>query len=92
MAVSGLDALVGTGLPAPGSMFNRMCRSIFTRRESNLSQGWLRAKVLVGGEGSAGLVWGAPEWGQRDGACGSEEPAEVGGEGWLGLLFGQERR
>lgn len=56
MAVSGLDALVGMGLPAPISMFNRMCRSIFTRRESNLNRGWLRAKVLVGGEGSAGLA------------------------------------
>uniref|UniRef100_A0A673VR35 Serpin family F member 2 n=2 Tax=Suricata suricatta TaxID=37032 RepID=A0A673VR35_SURSU len=42
------------GLLAPISMFNRMCRSIFTRRESNLNQGWLRAKVLAGGEGSAG--------------------------------------
>lgn len=58
MAVTGLDALVGMGLPAPISMFNRMCRSIFTRKESDLNPGWLRAKVLW--EGRAQLGWLEP--------------------------------
>lgn len=60
MAVS-----VGKGLPAPISMFNRICRSIFTRGESNLHRGWLRAKVLVGGEGLAGLAEAGAESGEH---------------------------
>lgn len=39
-----------------------MCKSIFTGGESNPSRGWLRAKVLVGGEGLAGL---AGAWAER---------------------------
>ncbi|KAB0401960.1 hypothetical protein E2I00_019374 [Balaenoptera physalus] len=46
-------------------MFNRMCRSIFTRRESNWNRDWLRAKVLVGGEGSAGLAGTRAERGEH---------------------------
>lgn len=65
VAVSGLDTLMGKGLPAPISMFNRMCRSIFTRGESCLNRGWLRAKVLVGGEGSAGLAGARAERGEH---------------------------
>lgn len=57
VAVSALGALVGRGLPATISMFNRICRSIFTRGESNLNRGWsFRAKVLVEGEGLSGLA------------------------------------
>lgn len=46
VAVIGFAALMGKGLLAPLSMFNRMYRSIFTSRESKLNGGWLRAKVL----------------------------------------------
>ncbi|XP_022451156.1 alpha-2-antiplasmin isoform X2 [Delphinapterus leucas] len=46
-------------------MFNRMCRSMFTRRESNWNRGWLRAKVLVAGEGSAGLAGTRAERGEH---------------------------
>lgn len=38
--------MVGKGLLAPISMFNRMYRSIFTSTEHKLKGGWLRAKVL----------------------------------------------
>lgn len=41
---------------------------------------------------SPGRVWGAPKWDQRNVVCGSKEPAEVRGEGRLGLLLGRERR
>lgn len=55
VAVLGLGALVGKGLLAPISMFNRMRRSIFTSRERKLNGGWLRAKVLW--EERAGPGW-----------------------------------
>lgn len=90
LAVPVLDALVGKGLLVPVSMFNRMCRSIFTRREGNWNSGWLRAKVLVGGEGSAGLPGagaerGSTKRGRRDIVYSTEEPAEVTAGGCLGL-------
>lgn len=98
MAVPVLDALVGKGLLVPVSMFNRMCRSIFTRREGNWNSGWLRAKVLVGGEGSAGLPGagaerGSTKRGRRDIVYSTEEPAEVtaGGVPWPGAAHLAER-
>lgn len=47
--------MVGKGLLAPISMFNRIYRSIFTSTEHELNGGWLRAKVLW--EERAGPGW-----------------------------------
>lgn len=45
MVFFGLDVLLGKGFLVLILMFNRICRLIFIRRESNLNRGWLRVKV-----------------------------------------------
>lgn len=71
MAVIGFAALMGKGLLAPLSMFNRMYRSIFTSRESKLNGGWLRAKVLWEERGQAGCTRQSvgSKWGARRTPC-----------------------
>lgn len=87
-------ALMGKGLLAPISMFNRMYRSIFTSTEHKLNGGWLRAKVLW--EERARPCW--LHWGSVGSklvqentvccVCCAKKPEEVGWRGGAACCLG----
>lgn len=89
MSVSELDALVGKGLLASLSMFNRICRSIFTR-EKQAEQGLAKSKGPGGRAdlGQAGWSVGST-WVEPEEHCVQQREASRGRtEGWLGFSLG----